>query len=69
MTGLFEPSVKLGQKVAIGDAIGRVSDPPGEHRATVESQQEGIVLCLRAFAHVKEGDSLAVILEWEGMGT
>jgi predicted deacylase len=63
MTGLFEPSVKLGQKVAVGDSIGRVSDCAGHESTTVESAQDGIVLCLRAFARVAKGDSLAVVLE------
>lgn len=63
MTGLFEASVELGQKVAVGDPIGRVTDVLGRRTASIESTQKGIVLCLRSFARVKEEDSLAVVLE------
>ena len=63
MTGLFEPSLKLAQKVAVGERIGRVTDDAGQESKSIESTQEGIVLCLRAFARVQEGDSLAVVLE------
>jgi predicted deacylase len=63
ISGLFEPAVKLGDKVVAGDMIGRVTDCVEGQSATVESTQEGIVLCLRAFARVDQGDSLAVVLE------
>ncbi|MFH1267840.1 MAG: M14 family metallopeptidase [Planctomycetota bacterium] len=63
MTGLFEASVRLGEKVAAGDPIGRVTDVLGRQTALIESTQEGIVVCLRTFARVKEEDSLAVVLE------
>jgi len=63
MTGLFEPAVRLGEKVRVGDAIGRVSDLAGERSATIDSTEGGIVLCLRSLARVSEGDSLAVVLE------
>ncbi len=63
MTGLFEPSVELGQKVAAGERIGRVTDWLGRRSVSIESEQEGIVLCLRAFCRVMEGDSLGVVLE------
>jgi len=64
--GLFEPRVALGEQVLRGDAIGRVTDDSGRRSASVESAREGIVLCLRSFARVEEGDSLAVVLEVEG---
>ena len=62
-TGFFEPAVTLGGAVAPGDVIGDVCDPLGERRETVRSQQAGIVICLTTFSRVREGDSLAVILE------
>jgi predicted deacylase len=68
MAGLFEPSVELGQRVAIGEPIGRVSDALGRRSVCVGSTREGIVLCLRALAHVDQGDSLAVVLEIDATG-
>jgi len=68
MAGLFEPAVRLGQNVRVGDAIGQVSDALGDRSATIESTKEGIVLCLRSLAHVSEGDSLAVVLEIDASG-
>jgi len=63
MAGVFEPAVRLGEEVRVGDAIGQVSDALGERSATIESTEGGIVLCLRSLARVSEGDSLAVVLE------
>jgi len=62
-TGFFETSVKLGDEVCPGDLIGSVCDALGESRVEIVSTQTGIVLCLRAFSRVLEGDCLAVILE------
>ena len=67
ISGLFEPSVKLGERISIGDTIGRVTDCPGPNSASIESTQEGIVLCLRAFSRVAAGDSLAVVLESDAL--
>ena len=63
MSGLFESCATLGQKVARGDTLGRVSDDLDARVVAVESTQDGIVICLRAFCRVSSGDSLAVILE------
>jgi predicted deacylase len=63
ISGLFEPAVKLGDKVLAGEIIGRVTDSVDQQSTPVESTQEGIILCLRAFARVDQGDSLAVVLD------
>jgi predicted deacylase len=63
MTGFFEPAVEVGQRVAKGDLLGVVCDVLGEQRCEVRSSQTGIVLVLRTFCRVAEGDSLGVILE------
>ena len=63
ITGLFEPQVELGDRVQAGQPLGAVSDVFGEQVVTVPSNESGIVLCLRAFARVLEGDALAVVLE------
>lgn len=62
-TGFFEPAVTLGKSVSPGDPIGAVCDVTGDRRETVRSQQAGIVICLTTFSRVREGESLAVVLE------
>ena len=63
LTGFFEPAVTLGERVRAGDPIGTVSDALGDVVKTVRARQDGLVLVLRTFARVREGDSVAVILE------
>jgi predicted deacylase len=61
--GCFEPTVVLGQLVAAGDLVGRLVDPLGRGPRDIRAEQAGRVLVLRTFPAVKQGDSLAVILE------
>ena len=61
MTGLFEPCVGLGDAIEAGQSLGTVSDVLGERVIDVSSNETGIVLTLRTFARVREGDALAVI--------
>ncbi len=61
VTGLFEPAVKLGQGVEAGALLGTVTDATAAH--DVRSQQTGIVLVLRTFSRVIEGESVGVVLE------
>lgn len=68
MTGFFEPAVQLGGRIEVGQPIGRVTDPLGDKVQTVHSQQAGLVLVLRSFPRVLEGESLAVILEIDEYG-
>jgi predicted deacylase len=63
LTGFFEPAVRLGDRVQPGDALGTVCDELGQRVETVRATQSGLVLLLTTFSRVKEGDSLAVILE------
>jgi predicted deacylase len=59
--GLFEPAVELGASVRAGDPIGTVSDVFGERVDTVRARETGVVLMLRAFNRVREGDALAAV--------
>ncbi len=63
MTGFFEPAVHLGDSIVKGDLFGTVSDVLGHDMRTVPAEQSGIVLTLRTFTRVLEGDSLGVIVE------
>jgi predicted deacylase len=61
--GFFEPAVRLGQRVRAGDVLGVVTDVLGGQRVEVRTSQSGILLVLRTFCRVHEGDSLGVVLE------
>jgi len=62
MGGYFEAAVELGQKVDVGDPLGRVVYVLGEVSHDVVATEAGRVLVLRTLPAVREGDSLAVIL-------
>jgi predicted deacylase len=66
MTGFFEPAVGLGDAIKKGDLFGTVADVLGNDVRTVPAEQSGIVLTLRTFTRVLEGDSLGVIVETAG---
>lgn len=61
--GFFEPRLKLMERVQPGDVIGTVVDHLGRRREEVRSTQAGLILCLRVFNRVHQGDSLAAVLE------
>lgn len=63
LAGFFEPHVQLGESVRQGDLLGTVCNELGEYVHEVRSKQAGIVLTLRTFPRVDEGEGLAVILE------
>lgn len=63
MDGFFEPAVELGQCVRTGDLLGVVSDVTGERKEAVACATPGIVVTLRTFCRVKQGDSLGVIVD------
>ena len=61
--GFFESHVELEQPISIGDTIGIVTDHLGDREEAVASTQSGIVICLRVFSRVLEGDSVGAVLE------
>ena len=63
--GYFQPQVMLGQRVTAGDLLGVVSDELGDVCEEVRSAQTGLVLVLRTFPRVSQGDGLGVVLELE----
>jgi len=65
MTGYFQPAVQLGDEVRIGDPLGSVCDSTGEKEMVIRSQQHGIVLVLRTFPRVRQGETVGLILERE----
>lgn len=65
MDGFFEPAVTLGQTVRAGDLLGTVCDILGDDVRKIEAQESGIVLVLRTFSSVQQGDALAVVAATE----
>ncbi len=61
--GLFIPAVELGEFIDKGTAFGTVTDLAGQVKQTVVSEQQGVVIVLRSRPNVKQGDSLAVVME------
>jgi predicted deacylase len=61
--GCFEAAVHLGQHVIPGQLIGFVVDPLGNAHHEVFANEDGLILVLRTFPSVQQGDSLAVILD------
>jgi len=62
-TGFFEPAVELGQSIEADGLIGVVVDVSGEEQTEIRAGYAGIVLALRTFPRVSEGDSVAVIMD------
>lgn len=62
-TGMFEPAVKQGDEITFGEPLGDIFDPLTGARQTVTSDRSGLVIVLRTFSRVLEGESLGVVLE------
>ncbi len=58
--GLFEPLVKLGDEVAMGDLLAYLHDPstPGSDPVAVLAGADGMVISYRVLAQVRRGDCL-----------
>lgn len=63
MDGFFEATVTLGQAIELGQKLGQVINPLGMDARPISADHSGRVIVLRSCPSVKEGDSLAVILE------
>lgn len=61
-SGFFEPLVRLGEHVALGQSLGRIIDPFGEHLGAVAAAESGIVLFQRAVPNVSAGESVGGVL-------
>ena len=55
--------MRLGEFINRGMAFGTVVDLAGQNKQTVVSEQGGVVIVLRSRPSVKQGDSLAVVME------
>lgn len=63
VTGFFEPAVNVGVRIEPGQLIGTVYGIDGHKAHPIESKQTGLVLTLRTFPRVANGESVGVILE------
>ncbi len=63
MTGYFEPAVNLGDQINQGMLLGTISDPGGGKQETILAEKTGLVIVLKTFPRVLEGEALAVIME------
>lgn len=63
MDGFFEPQVKLGDRIEVGQPLGTVTDILGENVVSVPAHESGIVIVLRTFARIRQGDTVAVVME------
>ncbi len=63
VSGFFTPNVNLGDEIQAGDLLGVVADLLGEQQTPALADQSGLVLVLRTFSRVLQGDCLGVILE------
>ena len=63
VAGFFSATVALGGRARAGELLGTVCDPLGEEVVEVRLRQSGLILVLRTFSRVEQGDSLAVVLE------
>ncbi|MDP5229557.1 MAG: succinylglutamate desuccinylase/aspartoacylase family protein, partial [Cellulophaga sp.] len=64
-SGLFHPSVQLGQYVKIGDHLGSVSDPFGNFDKKQKSTFAGHVICINQSPIVNQGDAIIHITKNE----
>lgn len=63
--GYFATDVTLGQKVEVGDRLGTVCNTMGDQSYEVITEEAGLILTLRTFPRVNQGDGLAVVLSLE----
>ncbi|GAB2918827.1 succinylglutamate desuccinylase/aspartoacylase family protein [Paraburkholderia jirisanensis] len=62
-TGVFEPAVRLGERVVEGQLAGRVFNPHAPWAAPLELTLagDGVVMCVRSFANVEPGDCVMLL--------
>jgi len=64
-SGLFHPTVQLGQYVKVGDSLGSVSDPFGNFDKIQKSNFSGHVICVNQSPIVNQGDAIIHITKNE----
>lgn len=62
-TGFLSPKVGLGQRVTRGDLLAEIVADRGGETHCVVSQQDGIVVAVREYPRIVQGDAVAVVAE------
>ena len=65
VNGYFEPTVELGETVALGQSLGTVYDLKNNKPYVLPAEHDGIVLMLRTFPRVRKGETVGVVLRCE----
>jgi N-alpha-acetyl-L-2,4-diaminobutyrate deacetylase len=62
-SGLFETLVDLGQRVTVGEPVGRIHflERPDRAPEVIQSRTDGIVCVVRAIATTEQGDNVVVV--------
>ncbi len=63
ITGFFQSAVELGAVVQKGQLLGTVCSPVGDDVREISAETDGMVLVLRTFPGVREGETLGVVAE------
>jgi predicted deacylase len=63
ITGFFEPRVQVGDVVQQGQSLGTVCDPLGNDIRDIRSETDGLLVVLRTFPRVRQGETLGVVVE------
>ena len=61
--GFFQPEVALLENVKAGQRLGGILDPAGVEAASVDADQDGLIIMLRGIQSVKAGDGLAHVTQ------
>lgn len=61
--GFFEAAVELGDYVEAGESLGEVSDLLGKEHHPILAENSGVMIVLRTFPRVREGESVGVVMD------
>ncbi|WP_405415450.1 succinylglutamate desuccinylase/aspartoacylase family protein [Maribacter sp. Asnod1-A12] len=57
-SGMFHPSIKIGQAVEKGEEIGSISGPFGYFEKKVKAKDSGYIICINESPIVNQGDAI-----------
>ncbi|WP_455550052.1 succinylglutamate desuccinylase/aspartoacylase family protein [Cellulophaga baltica] len=64
-SGLFHPTIQLGQFVNVGDNLGSLSDPFGYFEKKQKATFAGHIICVNQSSIVNQGDAIVHITKNE----
>jgi predicted deacylase len=63
VAGFFEPTVELGQRIQVGQPLGKICDLLGSRVEPIPAQYAGMVLVIHSRCYIAAGESAGVVLE------